>query len=136
MGVPIAVGVLFFLWDTVGFGAKNPELSAPQGAALAEVITSLGQGAAPLDKYAGGAAIGLGLGLFTIAGLGVLMGLAMYLPFSITLTYGIGCVLSIWLMKKQGKAWIGSTLVPLAAGFIIGEAVTNLVAAMIMGLSA
>ena len=136
MGVPIAVGVLFFLWDSVGFGPKNPELSAPQGAALAEVIKSLGQGAAPLDKYAAGAAIGLGLGFFPIAGLGVLVGLAMYLPFSITLTYGIGCLLSIWLVKKKGQAWMGSTLVPLAAGFIIGEAVTNLVAAMIMGLSA
>ena len=136
MGVPIAVGVLFFLWDSVGFGPSNEELSAPQGAALAEVITSLGQGAAPLDKYVGGAAIGMGLGLFPIAGLGVLVGLAMYLPFSITLTYGVGCVLSIWLEKSKGKAWMGSTIVPLAAGFIIGEAVTNLVAAMIMGLSA
>ena len=136
MGVPIAVGVLFFLWDSVGFGPKNPELSAPQGAALAEVIKSLGQGAAPVDKYTAGAAIGLGLGFFPIAGLGVLIGLAMYLPFSITLTYGVGCLLSIWLVRRKGQAWMGSTLVPLAAGFIIGEAVTNLVAAMIMGLSA
>ena len=103
---------------------------------MAEVIKSLEQGAAPVDKYAAGAAIGLGLGFFPIAGLGVLIGLAMYLPFSITLTYGIGCLLSIWLVKKKGQAWMGSTLVPLAAGFIIGEAVTNLVAAMIMGLSA
>ena len=100
------------------------------------MITSLGQGAAPLDKYVGGAAIGMGLGLFPIAGLGVLVGLAMYLPFSITLTYGVGCLLSIWLEKRKGKAWMGSTIVPLAAGFIIGEAVTNLVAAMVMGLSA
>ena len=135
LGVPIAVGVLFFLWNTVGFGPKNPELSAPQGAALAEVMSSLSQGAAPVDKYASGAAVGLGLGLFPIAGLGVLVGLAMYLPFPITLTYGLGCLIAIWLEKRKGKSWIGDSLVPLAAGFIIGEAVTNLVAAMWLGLS-
>lgn len=132
IGVPVAVGVLFLLWgDGGGFGPSNPELSAPQGAALAGVIESLGQGAAPLDKYAGGLAIGLGLGVFPIAGLGVLVGLAMYLPFSITLTYGIGCLTSIALGKKLGDAWIGSTLVPVAAGFIIGEALTNLGATLI-----
>jgi len=132
IGVPVAVGVLFLLWgDGGGFGPSNPELSAPQGAALAGVIESLGQGAAPLDKYAGGLAIGLGLGVFPIAGLGVLVGLAMYLPFSITLTYGIGCLTSIGLSKKMGDAWIGSTLVPIAAGFIIGEALTNLGATLI-----
>ncbi len=132
IGVPVAVGVLFLLWgDGGGFGPSNPELSAPQGAALAGVIESLGQGAAPLDKYAGGLAIGLGLGVFPIAGLGVLVGLAMYLPFSITLTYGFGCLTSIALGKKKGDAWIGSTLVPIAAGFIIGEALTNLGATLI-----
>ncbi|MBV71228.1 MAG: hypothetical protein CMH52_07740 [Myxococcales bacterium] len=137
LGVPVAVGVLFFLWNSVGFGSDiNPELSAPQGDALAQVIKSLGEGAAPLDKYLGGAAIGLGLGLFPVPGLGVLIGLAMYLPFSITLTYGIGCLGSIYLSRRKGQEWIGSTLVPIAAGFIIGEAVTNLVAAMIMGLTA
>lgn len=132
IGVPVAVGVLFLLWgDGGGFGPSNPELSAPQGAALAGVIDSLGQGAAPLDKYAGGLAIGLGLGVFPIAGLGVLVGLAMYLPFSITLTYGIGCLTSIGLSRKLGDAWVGSTLVPVAAGFIIGEALTNLGATLI-----
>ncbi len=132
LGVPVAVGVLFLLWgDGGGFGPSNPELSAPQGAALAGVIESLSQGAAPLDKYMGGLAIGLGLGIFPIAGLGVLVGLAMYLPVSITLTYGVGALMSIYLRKKKGGEWFGSTLVPIAAGFIIGEALTSLGATLI-----
>ena len=131
IGVPVAVGVVFLLWNTQGFGPGNPELSAPQGAALAGVIESLSQGAAPLDKYMGGIAIGLGLGVFPISGLGVLIGLAMYLPFSITLTYGIGCVTSIGLQKRMGPGWMGSTIVPIGAGFIIGEALTNLFATLI-----
>ena len=57
---------------------------------------------------------------------GVLVGLALYLPFSITLTYGLGCVASIWLKEKKGERWMGDTLVPIAAGFIIGEALTSL----------
>jgi uncharacterized oligopeptide transporter (OPT) family protein len=127
LGVPVAVGVLYLLWDTgCGFGEWNPQLSAPQGSALAGVIQSLGQGAAPLDKYVGGTAIGLGLGIFPIGGLGVLVGLAMYLPFYITLTYGLGCFISIGLKRWKGDRWIGTTLVPVAAGFIIGEALTSL----------
>ena len=128
IGVPVAIGVLFLLWHQGGgFGPLNPNLSAPQGSALAAVIGGLGQGAAPLDKYVTGTAIGLGLGIFPISGVGVLVGLAMYLPFHITLTYGLGCFLSIGLERSLGSRWIGATLVPVAAGFIIGEALTNLV---------
>jgi uncharacterized oligopeptide transporter (OPT) family protein len=127
LGVPIAVSVIFLLWGGGGgFGPENPELSAPQGQALAAIMDSLQAGAAPLDKYLAGAAVGLGLGIYPIGGVGVLVGLAMYLPFSITLTYGLGCVISMRLKKKKGERWMGDTLVPVAAGFIIGEALTSL----------
>jgi uncharacterized oligopeptide transporter (OPT) family protein len=127
LGVPIAVSVIFLLWGGGGgFGPENPELSAPQGQALAAIMDSLQAGAAPLDKYLAGAAVGLGLGIYPIGGVGVLVGLAMYLPFSITLTYGLGCVASMHLKKKKGERWMGDTLVPVAAGFIIGEALTSL----------
>jgi putative OPT family oligopeptide transporter len=128
IGVPIAIGVLYLLWgkDGGGFGPSNPSLSAPQGAALAAIIESIQAGAAPLEKYVSGAAIGLGLGLFPLSGLGVLLGLAMYLPFDITFTYGIGCVIAIWLERTKGSAWISATLVPLSAGFIIGESLTGI----------
>jgi putative OPT family oligopeptide transporter len=130
IGVPVAISVVYLIWNGIGFGPGH-DLSAPQAAALAEIVTALGDGAVPLDKYAGGAALGLALGIFPISGLGVLVGLAMYLPFFITVTYGIGAVIGIVAKKVKGKAWIGSTLVPVAAGCIIGEALTSLVAVLI-----
>jgi uncharacterized oligopeptide transporter (OPT) family protein len=127
MGVPVAIGVIYLLWgDGGGFGPDNPQLTAPQGTALAAIIDSLQQGAAPLDKYLAGGAIGLGLGVYPIGGVGVLVGLAMYLPFSITVTYGLGCLGNIVLTRQKGERWIGDNVVPVAAGFIIGEALTNL----------
>ena len=130
IGVPVAISVVYLIWNGMGFGAGH-ELSAPQADALAGIVTALGDGAVPLDKYAGGAAMGLALGIFPISGLGVLVGLAMYLPFFITVTYGIGAVIGIVAKKVKGKAWVGSTLVPVAAGCIIGEALTSLVAVLI-----
>ena len=53
------------------------------------------------------------------------------LPLSITLGYGVGCVVNMGLMKKYGKRWIGAVLVPIAAGFIVGEALTALVLTLI-----
>ena len=41
-------------------------------------------------------------------------------------TYGLGCAAHLWLLKKNGERWMGDTLVPVAAGFIIGEALTSL----------
>ena len=83
VGVPVAVGTVVLLWgDGGGFGPGNAELSAPQGTALAAIMESLRAGAAPLDKYVAGGAIGLGLGLHPVGGLGVLIGLAI-LPSSL-----------------------------------------------------
>ena len=109
----------------------EPDTAGAEGDFHRALELAESQGAAPLDKYVAGLGIGLGLGIFPIAGLGVLIGLAMYLPFSITLTYGIGCVIAMWLKRSMGTKWIGTTLVPVAAGFIIGEALTNLVATLI-----
>jgi uncharacterized oligopeptide transporter (OPT) family protein len=127
IGAPIAVAVIYMLWgDGGGFGPGVKELSAPQGSALAAVMQSLQAGAAPLDKYLAGTAVGLGLGIYPVSGMGVLVGLAMYLPFYITMTYGLGCFASMGLEKWKGSRWMGGTLVPVAAGFIIGEALTSL----------
>lgn len=133
IGVPVAIGVLYLLWgeNGGGFGPGNPELSAPQASALAAIIDSLREGAAPLDKYVSGAGIGLALGIYPIGGLGVLVGLAMYLPLSITIAYGVGCFVAMGLGRKFGHRWMGTTLVPVAAGFIIGEALTSLTAVII-----
>jgi putative OPT family oligopeptide transporter len=127
IGAPIAVGTVFLLWgaDGGGFG-PGTSLPAPQAGALQAIIEGLRDGNVPLDKYAAGAGLGAALGVFPVGGIGVLVGLAMYLPFSITLGYGMGCLASMGLEKTYGKRWIGSTLVPLAAGLIVGEALMSL----------
>ncbi|MDA0979266.1 MAG: OPT/YSL family transporter, partial [Proteobacteria bacterium] len=126
IGVPVAIGVLYLIWNGPGFGPGNPDLSAPQGAALAAVIDGLQAGDTPIDKYLPGLGIGLAMGIFPLSGMAVLVGLAMYLPFYITLTYGLGCFISMVLERNKGPVWMAKTAVPVAAGFIIGEALVNL----------
>ena len=135
IGAPIAVGTVWILWQggpggAGGFG-PGTELVAPQAGALQAIIEGLRLGEVPLEKYTAGTVLGAALGLFPVGGLGVLVGLAMYLPLSITLGYGVGCVVNMGLMKKYGKRWIGAVLVPVAAGFIVGEALTALVLTLI-----
>jgi uncharacterized oligopeptide transporter (OPT) family protein len=126
-----------------GFGPDS-KLPAPQGAALAEIIKSISgemnpdaesssknkPSAIPVDKYAMGTVVGVLLGAAPMAGLGVLVGLAMYLPFSITLGYGCGCLLQMMIQKMKGVSFCENRLVPLAAGLIVGEALTGMGHAM------
>ncbi|HIA04869.1 MAG TPA: hypothetical protein EYN66_23735 [Myxococcales bacterium] len=131
IGAPAAVLTVFVLWggaDGMGGGfGPGTELTAPQAGALQAILDGLSQGDVPLDKYIAGTGLGCALAAFPIGGIGVLIGLAMYLPFYITFGYGIGCLASMALQKKHGKKWISGTLVPVAAGFIVGEALTSLV---------
>ena len=50
----------------------------------------------------------------------------MYLPFSITFGYGMGCLTQMWLKARKGQHWVEHTLVPLAAGLIVGEAIMGI----------
>jgi uncharacterized oligopeptide transporter (OPT) family protein len=50
----------------------------------------------------------------------------MYLPFSITLGYGCGCLLQMVIQKTKGVAFCEHKLVPVAAGLIVGEALTGM----------
>ena len=139
IGPAIAVGTVWLLWQSGpggenGFGPESPAclnqtvdcLPAPQAGALQGMVEGVVSGAAPLDKYLAGGAIGIGLALFPIGGLGVLIGLAMYLPFEITLGYGVGCIASMTLEKVKGRRYYADVLVPVGAGFIVGEALTSL----------
>ena len=128
LGVLIAMGAVYLLWTNRpggegGFGSE--ELPAPQAGALMGIIDAVKSGNVPIDKYVLGGTIGALLGAAPMPGLGVLVGLAMYLPFSITLGYGIGCWIHIGLKRWQGAAFIEHKLVPLAAGLIVGEALTG-----------
>jgi uncharacterized oligopeptide transporter (OPT) family protein len=145
IGPAIAIGVTMLLWKggpggMNGFGPESPAclddsipgcLPAPQAGVLQGMITGVLEGNAPVDKYVAGAAIGGGLALFPIGGLGVLVGLAMYLPFEITLGYGIGCLTTMGIEKIKGYRFVGDVVVPLAAGLIVGEALTSLTITMI-----
>ena len=125
----VAFGVIHLLWTNgagghSGFGPTT-SLPAPQADALVGVIETIRNGNVPVDKFFLGGLAGLVMGLAPISGMGVLVGLAIYLPFSITLTYGLGCLTQMWLEKSRGKAFYEGRLVPLAAGLIIGEALLS-----------
>jgi uncharacterized oligopeptide transporter (OPT) family protein len=67
------------------------------------------------------------ISIFPVSGVAVLIGLAMYLPFSITLGFGAGSIITLGIEKFKSGKFIEEKIVPLAAGLIIGEALTELV---------
>jgi len=129
IGAVIAIGAIYVLWQSGpggqgGFG-EGTQLPAPQAGALRGIIEAVKSGDVPLDKYLMGGTVGALLGAAPMAGLGVLIGLAMYLPFDITLGYGVGCLIHMHLRKTKGPAFCQHKLVPFAAGLIVGEALTG-----------
>jgi len=126
LGPILSFVVIYVLWSSGaggshGFGPDS-SLPAPQATALMSIIEAIQNNTVPSDKYILGTIIGILLGTAQVASLGVLAGLAMYLPFSITLGYGLGCLTQIVISQRKGKSFIENKLVPLAAGLIIGEA--------------
>ncbi len=131
IGPIITMGVLLVI--VVGNQAKfgvpigpGTDTSAPQAQALQAVITGVQGGAMPYALYGAGALIGALLGLGAFSGLGVLVGLSMYLPFAYIATYGVGCVINMFVSKVKGASWAEEWGVPMAAGFIVGDAVLAL----------
>ena len=126
IGALVALLAIHILWTggegrMNGFGEGTP-LPAPQGGALMGIIEAVRDNNVPIDKYSLGAAIGGLLGAAPISGLGVLIGLSMYLPFYITLGYGVGCLLQMAIQRWKGIGFCEHKVVPLAAGLIVGEA--------------
>jgi len=129
LGALCATGAVYVLWTNGpggqgGFG-EGTNLPAPQAGALMGIIDAVISGNVPTDKYVLGGLIGALLGAAPMPGLGVLVGLAMYLPFSITLGYGIGCLIHMALHRIYGLVFVEHKLVPFAAGLIVGEALTG-----------
>jgi putative OPT family oligopeptide transporter len=127
LGVIIAFVVIYVLWNSGvegqnGFG-PGTSLPAPQAMVLTSIIEAAQNNTVPMDKFVLGGLIGALLGAAPVAGLGVLVGLAMYLPFSITLGYGLGCLAQMSIAHYNGDAFFENRVVPLAAGLIIGEAI-------------
>lgn len=116
----------------------NDPLTAPQAQAIKAAIDLLAPpaDASPIQqalsdatklRYVAGALVGLALTLGAGGGLGVVLGLSMYLPMSVTLTYCIGCAIAVGTEKRFGKAWVEDIGVPLAAGFLVGEGLAQVV---------
>jgi len=108
------------------------DTTAPQAQALEAIITGVQGGVLPYALYGLGAVVGGLLGLGSFAGLGVLVGLSMYLPMIYIATYGVGCLINIGVAKVKGKTWAEEWGVPLAAGFIVGDALLGLGVNMIV----
>jgi len=102
------------------------DTTAPQAQALQAVITGVQGGDMPYVLYGAGALMGALLGIGSFSGLGVLVGLSMYLPMNYIATYGVGCVIAIVVAKLKGPRWAEEWGVPLAAGFIVGDALLGL----------
>ncbi len=107
-------------FDGIALGPGTPTV-APQAQALQAVIIGVQGGEMPYALYGFGALLGALLGLGTFSGLGVLVGLSMYLPFIYISTYGIGCLVQMALAKVKGRAWTEDWGVPFCAGLIVGE---------------
>ncbi len=102
------------------------DTTAPQAQALQAVITGVQGGDMPYVLYGAGALMGALLGIGAFSGLGVLVGLSMYLPMNYIATYGVGCLIAIFVAKVKGARWAEEWGVPLAAGFIVGDALLGL----------
>ena len=118
---PILVMILIFVLHKA-YGLGSEKLPAPQGQALASMISGILGGDVPVQKYIAGAGMGAFLSASGIGGLGILVGLGFYLPFNIVLTYTVGTVLRLYFDWKKGLEWSENVGIPVAAGFIVGEA--------------
>ena len=101
-------------------------MPAPQAEALAGIIEGLKTGNIPTAKYLMGGTIGVLLSATPIAGLGVAIGLAMYLPFKVSLVYGIGCFIRMFIQKIKGDGFCKHKLMPLVTGLMVGAALFGL----------
>jgi putative OPT family oligopeptide transporter len=121
---PILIMILIFVLHKA-YGLGSEKLPAPQGQALASMISGIQGGNVPVLKYISGAGIGAMLSASGVGGLGVLVGLGFYLPFSIVLTYSIGCAVRVIIDWKKGHHFSHEVGVPVAAGLMIGEALVG-----------
>ncbi len=122
LGPILIIFLIFILHEAYGLGSDR--LPAPQGQALASMINGILGGDVPVEKYLAGAALGALLSA-TSGGLGITVGLGFYLPFNIVLTYAIGTILRLVTDKYMGNEWSEDSGIPVAAGFIVGEALVG-----------
>jgi putative OPT family oligopeptide transporter len=122
LGPIVVVALIFVLDDAFTLGSER--LPAPQAQALASMVDGILGGDVPSEKYAAGAFLG-GLLSAVIGGLGITVGLGFYLPFNIVLTYSLGTLARELSNRFKGNTWSEQVGIPIAAGFIVGEALVG-----------
>jgi uncharacterized oligopeptide transporter (OPT) family protein len=122
LGPIVVIFVIFALHEAYELGSAR--LPAPQAQALASTIDGIMGGDVPTQKYAAGAVLG-GVLSALIGGLGITVGLGFYLPFNIVLTYSLGTLGRELADRFKGKDWSDNVGIPIAAGFIVGEALVG-----------
>lgn len=136
IGPVVCLGVLYLLAQAninatgVAFGEGSPS-PAPQAQALQAAIEGIRGGDAPVHLYGMGGLLGALLSMAAFSGLGVLVGLSMYLPLAYLLPYGLGCLVQMGCQKSFGTSWCEKWGVPFAAGLLVGEGLLGVVFAVI-----
>ncbi|MEM7164688.1 MAG: OPT/YSL family transporter [Planctomycetota bacterium] len=108
-----------------------PELGAPQAAALEAAIKIVQNDDLPVWKYVAGCVLGVLISLLISPGLGVMVGLSLYLPFKYMIVFGIGGVTNILVSRFAGARVAEEKGVPIAAGLIVGDAMVGVVNAVV-----
>ncbi len=140
LGPIISLSVMLLIWNSggvdpvtgnqlPGFG-PGTDIEAPQAVALGATIDAVQNGDVPVEKFLAGAIIGSALSFTSLPGLGVIMGISMYLSMKYILPYGLGSIIAIFMIRRKGKKWSEKWAVPFAAGLILGEALLIIVFAL------
>ena len=122
LGPIIIILLIYVLHEAYGLGSDR--LPAPQGQALAGMISGIVGGDVPVEKYLAGAGLGAILSAAS-GGLGITVGLGFYLPFNIVLTYSLGTVTRLLTDRFAGREFSEEVGIPVAAGLIVGEALVG-----------
>lgn len=122
LGPIVVIFVIFALNEAYTLGSER--LPAPQAQALASTIDGIMGGDVPTQKYIAGAILG-GILSTVMGGLGITVGLGFYLPFNIVLTYSLGTLGRELADRFKGNTWAEQVGIPIAAGFIVGEALVG-----------
>ena len=135
LGPVVAMAVMLLIWKTGpggthGFG-PGTEVAVPQAEALRAVVEQVRSGQVDWLRYGAGAAVGGLLSFTGLPGLGVIVGISMYLGLSIILPYGVGAVARVVFQRTRGIDWCENKGIPLAVGLIVGDGLSTLLFALL-----
>lgn len=130
MGPIVAVLTVYLIWNALKFG-PGTSIPASQATALKGMIEAVQGHNVPQDKYLVGALVSALLTFAAGGGMGVLVGLSMYLPIAYILPFGVGCLLSMGSDKWLGRRWSLEIGLPVAAGLLVGDSLAGVIFSMI-----